>query len=87
MNEINFCPSCDSPGHRIVRFNEELCFCKVCNSFFNLSYLELKCPKCNNLKVKASDFPSPTGEIIFHCERFKKMSPASIFLKKNKVKA
>ena len=80
MTDINFCPSCDSPGHRIARFNEELCFCKVCNNFFNLEYLAVKCPKCDNRKVKASDFPSPSGELVFHCERCKKMFPAKNLL-------
>lgn len=86
MTELNFCPSCDSPGHRIVRFNDKLCFCKVCNNFFNLNYLEIKCPGCSNMKVKASDFPSPKGELVFHCEKCKKMFNASIFFKKNGVK-
>ncbi len=86
MKDLNFCPNCESPGHRIVEFNDQLHFCKVCNSFFNLSYLELKCPKCGNLKVRTSDFPSPKGELVFQCEKCKRTYPTSDFFKKNGVK-
>ncbi len=87
MSDLNFCPSCDSPGHKVVRFNDKLCFCKVCSNFFNLDFLETKCPKCDNKKIKTSDFPGPKGELVFHCDKCKKTTSASEFLKNNGVKA
>lgn len=86
MTELNFCPSCDSAGHRIARFNDKLCYCKVCSTFFNLEFMALKCPKCDNKKIKTSDFPSPKGELVFHCQNCKNLINASEFFKKNGVK-
>lgn len=83
MPELNFCPFCDAPRHKLLLFNEHLFFCKTCNKFFNLEERQLKCPKCSSAKVEDSDFPAPNGEVVFQCSRCRKMFAARDFLEKN----
>jgi len=85
-DEINFCPFCDAPQHKLTLITETMMFCKECNKFFTLEELKLKCPKCDSKNIENSDFPSPDGEIVFQCKSCKKMYPASEFLKKNDIK-
>lgn len=86
MTEINFCPFCDAPQHKILLCKGEIFFCKECSRFFKLKNIELKCPKCDSEKIVKSDFPSPTGETAFQCSDCKKTLSATEFLKANKVK-
>ncbi|MBW2975450.1 hypothetical protein KY366_07050 [Candidatus Woesearchaeota archaeon] len=86
MSEINFCPFCDAPQHKILLCREDAFFCKECSRFFRLSELGMKCPKCDSLKIVKSDFPSPSGEVAFQCSDCKKILSASEFFKANKVK-
>lgn len=86
MSEINFCPFCDSPQHKILLCKSDIFFCKECSRFFKLKELELKCPKCDSKSVVKSDFPSPVGEAVFQCNSCKKTLSASEFLKANKIK-
>ncbi|MFH1053561.1 MAG: hypothetical protein V1740_04060 [Candidatus Woesearchaeota archaeon] len=85
MVEINFCPFCNAPQHKIVDFVEKYFFCKDCNRFFTLDLLELTCPKCNSKKVQDSDFPTPDGLLVIQCSSCKKMYSAKEFLQKNKI--
>ncbi len=80
--EINFCPYCDVPQHKIANLKDNLKFCKGCNTFFNLEIVEYRCPKCNSPRIHDADFPSPDGEIVFHCQRCKKMYPSQDFFKR-----
>lgn len=86
MSELNFCPFCDAPQHKILLCNEEIFFCKECSRFFKFESLDLKCTKCNSTEIKKSDFPSPQGEAVFQCNACKKTLSASEFLKANKIK-
>ncbi|MBU0615875.1 MAG: hypothetical protein KJ601_07320 [Nanoarchaeota archaeon] len=86
MGEVNFCPFCDAPQHKILALKEETFFCKTCNVFFNLKDLQMKCDKCSSTQIAKSDFPSPKGEAVFHCKRCGKTYSASEFLKINKLK-
>jgi len=86
MTEINFCPYCDAPQHKILYCDKEIFFCKECSKFFKFKDVELKCPKCDSIKIGKSDFPSPKGETVFHCNDCKKALSASEFLKANKIK-
>ena len=86
MSEINFCPFCDAPQHKILLCNGYIFFCKECSKFFKLEEVELKCPKCNSIKIVKSDFLSPKGEAVFQCNSCKKSLSASEFLKANKIK-
>lgn len=83
MTEVNFCPFCDSSQHKILTLKENMYFCKECNKFFNLEHIKLQCPKCNGVRIEDSDFPSPNGEVVFHCKSCKKMFSAKEFLEKN----
>lgn len=86
MSEINFCPFCDAPQHKILLCKGDIFFCKECSRFFKFEELSMKCPKCGSAAVTKSDFPSPKGEAVFQCSNCKKTWPASEFLKANKVK-
>lgn len=86
MSEINFCPFCDAPQHKILLCNGYIFFCKECSKFFKLEDIELKCPKCDSIKIIKSDFLSPKGEVVFQCSDCKKSLSASEFLKANKIK-
>lgn len=82
MAGINFCPNCSSQEHKIIEFNSTY-FCKSCDAFFKYEKSELKCPKCDSMRIRHSDFPTPSGEVVFQCQSCKKMYPASEFFKKN----
>ena len=86
MQEINFCPFCDAPQHKILLCKSEIFFCKECSKFFKLKEINLKCPKCDSGNIVKSDFPSSTGEAVFQCNNCKKALSATEFLKANKVK-
>jgi len=83
QSEVNFCPYCDSPQHKLLHIKDELYFCRECNRFYNLEEKEFKCPKCEKTKIIDSDFPSPNGEIILQCKSCKKMFSVREFLEKN----
>jgi len=83
MPELNFCPFCDAPQHKVPLFNSNLFFCRVCNKFFSLEEKELKCLKCNSVRIEDSDFPAPNGEVVFQCMKCKKMFSSKEFLEKN----
>jgi len=85
MSEINFCPFCDAPQHKILLCSPNMFFCKECSKFFKFEELELKCPKCDSTGIVKSDFPSPKGEVVFQCNSCKKAMSASEFLKGNGV--
>lgn len=80
--EINFCPFCDAPGHKIVGF-KDLSLCKGCDRFFKLNPVKLKCLKCSSERIIHSDFPSPNGGLILQCKSCKKMFPAGELIVKN----
>jgi len=86
MSEINFCPFCDAPSHKILLCKGDMFFCKECSKFFDLREIELKCPKCDSSKIVKSDFPAPNGEAAFQCNDCKKTLSATEFLKANKIK-
>ena len=86
MSEMNFCPFCDSPSHKILLCSENLFFCKECSRFFKLEEISLKCPKCDSVNIIKSDYPSPSGEVAFQCNDCKKTLSATEFLKANKIK-
>ncbi|MFH1399745.1 MAG: hypothetical protein ABIG95_06580 [Candidatus Woesearchaeota archaeon] len=73
MTTIEFCPYCDSPAHKLMNINEDIKYCKVCQKFFSIKQINLKCPKCDYHIISHSDFPMPTGEAIFQCHKCKKM--------------
>ncbi len=85
MVEVNFCPYCDSPQHKLVQFGDDLIFCKECNRFFKLKQVYYRCWKCNSKRIEDSGYPSPNGELVFQCMSCKKMFPQSEFFKKNKI--
>jgi transposase-like protein len=86
MSEINFCPFCDAPSHKILLCKGDIFFCKECSRFFKLEQINLKCPKCDSEEIVKSEFPSSTGEAVFQCKQCKKALSATEFLKINKVK-
>ncbi len=85
--EINFCPFCDSPSHKLVLLTEKLFYCKQCDKFFNLTEEKLRCMKCNSENVKISDFPAPDGSLVFQCEKCKKMFGTENLLEHNDIEA
>jgi hypothetical protein len=85
MDDVNFCPYCDSPSHKLLNYKDEMFFCRVCNSFFLLSKIKLICPKCDADKIEDSEFPSPDGQIILQCKSCKKMFSAKELLERNDV--
>jgi predicted nucleic-acid-binding Zn-ribbon protein len=82
MMEINFCPFCDAPGHKVVRINDTLSFCKDCNKFFELDEKKFECFKCGSHNFEDSDFPTPSGEMVLQCKKCKKMYSLTEFFKK-----
>ncbi|MBW2989107.1 hypothetical protein KY358_02180 [Candidatus Woesearchaeota archaeon] len=86
MSEINFCPFCDAPQHKMLLCRESLFFCRECSRFFRLEELGLKCPKCGSKNIIKSDFPSPNGDVAFQCRDCKKISPATELWKANKIR-
>ena len=85
MSEINFCPYCDAPSHKMLPYKEEMVFCKECNSLISIKKITLKCPKCDSEKIEDSDFPSPDGQIVLHCKSCKKMFSAKELLERNNI--
>jgi hypothetical protein len=79
MSEVNFCPFCDAPQHKLMLCKKDLFFCKLCNRFFKLNELDVKCQRCKG-QYKKSDFPSPSGEAVFFCVKCKRTFPASEIL-------
>ena len=86
MSEINFCPFCDAPQHKILYCKSDVFFCKQCSRFFKFIEVKMKCPKCDSEQITKSDYPSPTGEAVFQCNKCKKAISATEFLKSNKIK-
>ena len=86
MSEVNFCPFCDAPQHKILYCKGDIFFCKLCSKFFKLKEVSLKCQKCDSNQIVKSDYPSPTGEAVFQCNVCKKALSATEFLKSNKIK-
>ena len=82
--EVNFCPFCDAPQHKILS-HDSLMFCKECKNFFRLEEVKLKCLKCKSTDVVNSDFPSPSGEVVFQCNKCRKMYSAKELLDFNKI--
>ncbi len=80
MTEVNFCPYCDAPQHKILIISEAKNFCKSCNTFFNLTEEKHACTKCGSEQLEISDFSSPSGDVIFHCRKCKKMFKAKEIL-------
>jgi len=85
MTEINFCPYCDAPSHKLVLFNKDQLLCKTCNRFFELKHSELLCPKCKSKKISGSDFPMASGEMVLQCNSCKKMFSTKEFFEFNKI--
>ena len=81
MSDLNFCPFCDSPGHKVLDLQTQY-FCRSCNKFFTLAIVQYKCPKCGSLKCQDSDFPAPDGQIVIQCQKCKKMFSLKEFLEK-----
>lgn len=84
MSELNFCPCCDAPQHKIILCKDDVFFCRECSKFYKFEGIEMKCLKCSGKEIGKSDFPSPTGEVVFQCKKCKKAFSASEFLKANK---
>ena len=76
MAELHFCPNCDAPQHKMLQFRENVFYCKSCSVFFSFSVEEAKCERCDGKLVK-SDFDSPSGGVIFYCQKCKKTYPVS----------
>jgi len=85
IEDINFCPFCDAAQYKILLCKDDIFFCNDCHKFFRLSQLELKCPKCDKGSFTKSDFPSPSGEVVFQCKDCKKMFSAKEFLEYNNI--
>lgn len=83
MVEINFCPYCDAPQHKLALFKEGIFFCKECNRFFTLDIVEFSCWKCGSKRFRDSGYPSPDGQMVLQCKSCKKMFSQSEFFKKN----
>ncbi len=76
MDEINFCPFCDAPQHKLMLLRENNLFCKECSRFFSLEELDIRCSRCKG-KLRKSDFPSPKGDPLFMCSKCKRTFPFS----------
>jgi len=87
MAEIHYCPFCDAPAHKVVAINEDMHFCKMCNKFFNIEFLQLQCPKCQSKRYGDSDFLAPDGQVVIQCSSCKKMYSLREFVEKNKMKS
>ena len=71
MTDLNFCPFCDAPQHKIMACKEGVFFCKDCNRFFRFEELMVKCSRCKG-DLRKADFPSPSGGALFLCVKCKR---------------
>lgn len=86
MKELNFCPYCDAPQHKVFHMEDkDLHFCKSCNTFFRLKEVKYECFKCGSTKIADSEFPAPDGRIVFQCKKCKKMFSGNEFFEKNEL--
>ncbi len=76
MSELNFCPQCDAPQHKLLNCKDDVFFCKECHRFFRFDFLDVNCDRCN-VKLVKSDFDSPTGGAVFYCTKCKRTYPAA----------
>jgi len=83
MTNPEFCPFCSAMHHKVVLLDENMYFCKECNKFYTLEHKKFRCPKCNSPNLVDSDFPSPDGNMVFHCRGCRKMHSAQDVLKAN----
>ena len=86
MKEVSFCAFCSAPQHKILNYKDEFYFCRLCNHFFSVKPMELKCPKCDSIKIEDSEFPGSEGEVIFQCKSCKKMFPPKDLVEHNDIK-
>ncbi len=84
--EMSFCPYCSTVSHKVLNYNEDMYFCRECNTFFDLKHVLFNCPKCESTKIEDSDFPGPDGQIILQCRSCKKMFGTPELMKYNEVK-
>ena len=85
MPELNFCPYCNASSHKVIPFEDNQHFCKACNKFFSLDFVQMFCPKCQSKRYSDSDFPTPDGQIVIQCKSCKKMFSLKEFIDKNKA--
>ncbi len=85
MVEVNFCPYCDAPQHKLAGFENNLLFCKECKKFFRLEHVQFECWKCGSKKFTDSGYPNPDGQRVLQCMSCKKMFSESDFFKKNDI--
>ncbi|MCK5283059.1 MAG: hypothetical protein KAK00_06625 [Nanoarchaeota archaeon] len=71
MTEINFCPYCDAPQHKLMLCKEGIFFCKECSKFFRFEDIGIKCERCKG-DLRKSDFVSPSGGAVFFCTKCKR---------------
>ena len=79
MAEINCCPYCEAGQHKLMLCKNDIFFCKQCNRFFRFQELDINCPRCKG-KISKSDFPSPSGEAVFFCNKCKRTYPGKELL-------
>ena len=72
MSELNFCPYCDAPQHKLLEVSGDSFFCRECHAYFSCEQHELVCLKCSR-SLRDSDFPAPDGGIVLQCSHCKKM--------------
>lgn len=85
MEDINFCPFCDSPRHKLLLLDGNLIFCRHCRKFFRLSEVYFKCWKCDSKKFQCSEYSSPDGQVVFQCLLCKKLFTKNDFFKNNEM--
>ena len=74
MAELNFCPSCDAPRHKLMQCKDAFFYCRECFAFFSWKPAEAKCAYCPG-QLQKSDFDAPDGKAIFMCRKCKKTFP------------
>jgi uncharacterized protein YbaR (Trm112 family) len=79
MPEMNFCPFCDAPQHKLMLCKDNIFYCKQCNRFFKFEDLDIHCPRCKG-SIQKSDFSSPSGAAVFLCMKCKRTYPVSEIL-------
>lgn len=83
MADLNFCPYCEAPSHKLMLCKDGVFFCKLCSRFFKFAPLDIKCDRCKG-DLKKSDFDSPQGGAVFFCVKCKRTFPASEIVSKIK---